>query len=324
MQVLLIGLGAGIASALLFVSLASGSTLSIALFYLAPLPIMLAGIGWSHAAALIAMLTAAVGLGVGAGFWFLLAYLATVGIPAYILSYLAMLARTSADGGDLEWYPAGRIVLWAAVIATGTTALTIPAFGFDIETYRATLRQVFDHLLHLQLGIPAGQDLKLPNGSDAGKVLELLVLIVPPMAAALAMVTNLFNLWIAGRIARASGKLARPWPDLSAIGFPNTTPILLLGTIALSYFLSSLVGAFAGVLAACLLMAYAILGLAVLHTLTRRLAARGLVLSVVWMMVLGLGWPLVVVALIGLAEGLLDLRGRMNPPNPNFPNQPKH
>ena len=47
MQVLLIGLGAGIVSALLFVSLASGSLLSIALFYLAPLPIMLAGLGWN-------------------------------------------------------------------------------------------------------------------------------------------------------------------------------------------------------------------------------------------------------------------------------------
>lgn len=322
MQVLLIGLGAGVASALLFASLTSGSAFSIALFYLAPLPIMLAGVGWSHVAALIAVAAAAAGLGAGESFWFMLAHLASVGVPAYILSYLAMLARPAADGADFEWYPAGRIVLWSAVIATVTTALTIPAFGFDIETYRATLRHIFDRLLRIQLEIPAGQDLKLPSGADAGKVLELLVLIVPPMAAAIAMVTNLVNLWLAARIARASGKLARPWPDLPAIDFPTATPILLLGAIAFCFFLNSLAGMMAGVLAACLLMAYALLGLAVLHVLTRRLVARGLVLSVLWMMVLGLGWPVAIAALIGLAEGLFDLRGKMDP-NSNLPNQPK-
>ncbi len=42
-QIVLIGLGAGVASALLFASIASGSPISILLFYLAPLPILLAG-----------------------------------------------------------------------------------------------------------------------------------------------------------------------------------------------------------------------------------------------------------------------------------------
>lgn len=322
MQVLLIGLCAGVASALLFASLASGSTFSIALFYLAPLPVMLAGIGWSHAAALVAAATAAVGLGVGAGFWFLVAYLASVGVPAFLLSYFAMLARRT-ESGDLEWYPVGRIVLWSAAIATGTTALTIPAFGFDIETYRATLHQVFERLLRLQLETPAGQELRLPNGGDAGRVIGLLVLIVPPMAAALTMVVNLVNLWLASRIARASGRLRRPWPNLQAISFPHTTPMLLLGAIVLAFLLTSLVGMVAGVLAAALLMAYAILGLAVVHVLTRHLAARGLVLGVVWMMMLGLGWPVALAALIGLADSLFDLRGKMSPPNSNLPNQPK-
>ncbi len=61
MQIVLVGLGAGAASALLFASVASGSPLSILLFYLAPLPILIAAIGWSHWAALIAALAAALG-----------------------------------------------------------------------------------------------------------------------------------------------------------------------------------------------------------------------------------------------------------------------
>ena len=62
MQLILIGIGAGVATALLFASVASGPLLSIFLFYLAPLPILIAALGWSHWAALVAAVTAAAGL----------------------------------------------------------------------------------------------------------------------------------------------------------------------------------------------------------------------------------------------------------------------
>jgi hypothetical protein len=60
--IFLIGIGAGAATALLFASVASGSPLSVLLFYLAPLPILLAALGWSHWAALIAAVFASAGL----------------------------------------------------------------------------------------------------------------------------------------------------------------------------------------------------------------------------------------------------------------------
>ena len=57
MQVLLIGIGAGAVAALIFAALASGSLLSMVLFYLAPLPILIAALGWSYAAGIAAVLT---------------------------------------------------------------------------------------------------------------------------------------------------------------------------------------------------------------------------------------------------------------------------
>ncbi|HVT56648.1 MAG TPA: DUF2232 domain-containing protein [Xanthobacteraceae bacterium] len=318
MQVLLIGLGAGIVSALLFIALASGSLLSVALFYLAPLPIMLAGLGWSHIAALTASLTAAVGLGIGAGFWFSLAFLAGVGVPAYILSYLAMLARPV--NGDFEWYPIGRIVLAAAILATIAMALTIPVFGLDIDTYRAGLKEIFSRVLRLQLGIAEGLPLKFPNGGDPERTLVVLTLVMPPLAAALSMLAQLANLYLAGRIARASGKLARPWPDLSATAFPFSAPLLLFGVLVLS-FLHSIIGLVAGAFTTCLLVAYALLGLAVLHHVTRAIALRGLILGITWGLLVVLGWPVVLLALIGLADGLLNFRQRLGPPNSNLTNR---
>src|ERR1700687_5845576 len=123
MQFGLIGIGAGAAAALLFASVTSGSWLSIILFYLAPLPIMIAGLGWSYWAALIAALTGALALGLVFGTVFFFAFLAGAGIPACWLGYLAMLARPLTAGGNgksapaLEWYPPGRLVVWAAVLA---------------------------------------------------------------------------------------------------------------------------------------------------------------------------------------------------------------
>ncbi|HLL29341.1 MAG TPA: DUF2232 domain-containing protein [Xanthobacteraceae bacterium] len=314
-QIVLIGLGAGVASALLFASIASGSVLAILLFYLAPLPILLAGIGWSHFAALIAALAAAAGLGVLFGFWFFIAHLLGIGLPAFILAYVAMLARHSS-GGAVEWYPAGKLVLWSAGIAAVSTALTIPVFGTDLDSYRTAVKHILERIIRLQLGTPEGEPLKLPNGGDPNAALELFATVMPLMAAAVSMLTGLFNLWLAGRIARISGRLARPWPDLAAMNFPAMTPVVLLAAIALS-FLASIVGVAAGMLAACLLLAYAVLGFAVIHKLTRAFAARGIVLGAVWLFVLVLGWPVLVIALIGLADGLFDLRAANSNPPPN-------
>ena len=124
MQIAIIGIGAGAAAALLFASVTSGSWLSIPLFYLAPLPIMIAGLGWSHWAALTAALAGALGLGAVFGTVFLLAFPAGAGVPAWWLGYLAMLARPVRGQQrhwpampPLEWYPPGRLVVWAAVLA---------------------------------------------------------------------------------------------------------------------------------------------------------------------------------------------------------------
>src|SRR5262249_34206812 len=89
-----IGIGAGAAAALLFASVTSGTLLSIPLFYLAPLPIMIAGLGWSHWVALIAIFTGAIALGMAFGAVFLFAFIAGAGIPGWWLCYLTMLARS--------------------------------------------------------------------------------------------------------------------------------------------------------------------------------------------------------------------------------------
>ena len=79
MQLILIGVGAGVVTALLFASVASGALLSIFLFYLAPLPILIAALGWSHWAALVAAVTAAAGLAAFLSPFFFITFLSVSG-----------------------------------------------------------------------------------------------------------------------------------------------------------------------------------------------------------------------------------------------------
>src|SRR5438105_4642394 len=163
MQIALIGIAAGLAAALLFASVATGSPLSVVLFYLAPLPLMIAAIGWSHVAGLVAALVAAAGLAAVFGWFFFLAFLIGIGAPAWWLGYLTLLARPAPGApGALDWYPAGRIVMWAALIGAAVVAVAILSIGGDAATFKAGLRRVFERVLRAQSGGQVDAPLQLP------------------------------------------------------------------------------------------------------------------------------------------------------------------
>src|SRR5262249_41279608 len=152
-QVILVGLGAGVAAALLVGSLTSGIGLSLILFCLAPLPIMIVALGWSHWAGLTAAAAAAAMLGGAFGISFSATFLVSVGAPAWWLGYLALLGRPVANGGTarVEWYPPGRLALWAAICGAAVAAGAFATFWRD----EATMRHALDQILRLQTGAGA-------------------------------------------------------------------------------------------------------------------------------------------------------------------------
>jgi hypothetical protein len=311
MQFAIVGIGAGAAAALLFASVTSGVWLSIPLFYLAPLPIMIAGLGWSHWAALIAALAGALALALAFGPVFFFSFLAGAGLPAWWLGYLAMLARPAGNGAAaLEWYPPGRLVVWAAILAALVVVVAIPNFGLDAESFRAGLRNALTHILRVETNAPADAPLGVPGVPNADRLIDFLVAAIPPAAAVLATITNVFNLWLAACVVKFSGRLKRPWPPLAAMTFPRPLTIALAIAVALS-FVGSLIGIIAGVLSASLLMAYGVLGFAVLHAITRGMASRIFLLGGVYLTVLVLGWPVLALCLLGLIEAAIDLRARI-------------
>jgi hypothetical protein len=190
-------------------------------------------------------------------------------------------------------------VLWAAVIGTLIVAAAVPNFGMDQESLQAALRKTYERILRDQA------------------LIDVLVVAVPPAAAIFSTITSVFNLWLAARVVKISGRLKRPWPDLAALALPPSTSALLAAAIAGS-FLPDLAGVLSGVFAASLLMAFAILGFAVLHAITRGMKARIIVLTGLYAAAAVFGWPVLAMALLGLAESILNIRsrvaGRRGPP----------
>ena len=312
-QLFLIGVSAGAATALLFASVASGSWLAVLLFYLAPLPILIAALGWSHWAALIAAIVSAAALGAAFG-WFLFAiFLIGVGLPAWWLGYLALLARHEATApGGLEWYPVGNLVVWAAVIGAIIVTAEILSIGSGADSFRSMMQSGIERVMRSK-GRDAPSDQALTR-----QLADFLVAYLPVAAGVLTTLISLMSLAIAARIVKVSGRLRRPWPELSAMRFPYYAPLFAAVGVA-GYFLPGLPGIAFGVLMGSMLAAYAVLGLAVLHAVTRGIYGRPFVIGGAYAIVMVLFWPAVALALLGLADAAFDFRGhaarRRGPPS---------
>jgi hypothetical protein len=277
---------------------------------------MIAGLGWGHWSALIAAVAGSLAVAGIFGEVFLFAFLAGAGAPGWCLSYLTMLARPAPAGEErpgepaVAWFPPGALVVCAALLGAAVVVVAAPNFGLDGESFRAGLKTALTSMLHVESGTPAGDPLHMPGVSNIDRMLNFLVVVVPPAAAVLATVTNLINLWLAARVVKVSSRLARPWPQISAMTFPAWTPALLAVAVGVT-FTGGLAATLAGVVAASLLIAYAALGFAVLHRITLGLSSRPFILGGVYVSVLVFGWPVLAMTLLGLFETALGLRARV-------------
>jgi hypothetical protein len=321
MQIVLIGVGAGAASALLFASIASGVPLAFVLANFAQLPILLAAIGWTHLAGLLGALVASAGLALATTGSVALAFLLSIGLPAWCIGYLALLGRPSASNpAEVEWYPLGRIVVWTAILAALVVLISMLRYGFDAASMDAGLRRELERGLRFLAGVPANSPLQIPSIKDPERLLDFLLPIVPPLKATALTATSLLNLWVAALVVRVSGRLKRPWPQIAQMSFPPFAATVLAIAVA-GTFLPDLIGLASGLFAASLLLAYALLGFAVVHVLTARFSGRGFMLSSLYFTVGLFGWPIVLMSLLGLLETVASLRARVaaRPPPPPTP-----
>jgi nitrate reductase NapE component len=309
--IVLIALAAGCASALMFASIISGALVSLLLLYLAPLPLMVAALGWGPLCATIGGIVAASCLGFIFGLPYCLSFVIMVALPAWWLGHLALLGRRAGPGvssgngvapaaPDLEWYPVGRILLWIAGFAALTTMAALFTLGTDAASISGAMREGLLRMLGLGEVISTG---------EMDPKIDAMVAIAPAAAVIVAMPTLTLNLWLAAKITATSSRLHRPWPDLKSAALPPMTLAALCMAIAFC-FTGGLLAILAQIVSTALMMAYAFTGFAVLHTLTLALKSRALWLCFTYIVVIIVVWPILLLALVGIADAIFGFRRR--------------
>ncbi|MCR6628790.1 MAG: DUF2232 domain-containing protein [Magnetospirillum sp.] len=287
-------LAAGLLSALMFLSLAKGIALGALLSYLAPLPLMMAGLALGTKAAVAAAGVAAVAVAAGSGWFAALPFAVAAAVPALLVSNRALLWRRAADG-SAEWYPPGLVLAWLTAAGLGLMLCGTAFLLGSADGIEANVAQLLGRTLDLMAGhFPAQQR-------------EALVKLVAPLFLAL-MATSWLVMVVLNAVA-AQGLLARlgharrPSPAYRELRLPDWLGFALVAVVVLAVAVRGDVGYVAGNAAGVLLVPFMFLGLAGIHRWARGRPNGGLLLAVAYgLLFLANGWAAVAVAGLGLVR----------------------
>ena len=317
---LLLTIAAGLIAAVVFASATTGAMLlRFVLFFLTPLSLYLAGLGIGPLAASIAAIVATLTILALTNPVAAIVFAISAGAPAVISTQLALLGRRDDSGGRRSNGIRSGVLLSSPAIFGGVfAALALLLIGGDTATLAKAMRTLVETFVKTELPqIPGASPLTdVQIDEIANRALGLL----PWTLAALSMITTLLNLWLAGRITLASGRLTRPWPDLSRFALPAGATFALLASMALA-FANGIPGLVSGGFAGAFTMAFALVGLALAHTLTRDSPWRNFILTALYAGLI-LYTPVIalLLALAGLAETIFHYRDaksdRAPPTNP--------
>lgn len=308
---ILIGIGSGLASAVLAYSAVRGNVLlKLVLFILTPLPVLIVAFGWGVIATVAGALAGAVIMTIAGGPALGLTFLLVLGIPAMLVAWLADLGRPSVDGLTTDWFPAGGIL---AAFATYGGLIPVFFLPFVGGTYTTMKPQMLPFVSRAMKQMQAQFGAQPLTDAQIEAFTDIMITALPASIAAYWVLLFAINVYLAGRIALASGRFIRPWPDLHALQPPPWLALALAATMLLTM-LSGGPRVLGASMTGALIVAFTLYGLSVIHAIS-----RGRVPWMLWLTYAGLLNPAgpyatILVALLGLIEPLINLRKRFAKP----------
>lgn len=307
---LLIGLGSGFVSALLFYSAAGGAPLlSFLLLLLTPLPLLIVGFGWGWLPAAAAAVAGSFVMGIPTDALSGVGYFLALGLPSALIAYLAYLSRPDpADGSAREWYPAGRLIAAMTLYAGALPVLVLPLIGGSYDV----MRDPMGRMLQLTSQRAGEFGMKPISEEQVRALTESFLAALPAAFSAYWLIIFTLNAYLAGRVIHASGRLGRGWPDLPAMAYPTGFPLLLILAVLASYGPGA-VGIAGTSFTGGLLFAYLVAGLALMHFIARVRAPW-----VLWFVYAGLilfgPYAAIAITLSGLIDPIFKLKQRLGAP----------
>lgn len=297
----MVGIGAllGTAGAALYLAVLTGSPGALILVYLAQLPLFAAGLWLGVGIAAIAGLTASVILLAAGGVIAAAVFAGLYAAPVVLLVRQALLARRG-PGDAVEWYPPGLLTAWLTGLGLAALVAVLVLLGGrqGIEVLlRESLTPIFDRFVG---EAPISRDTLIAD----------LARIIPGVVAASWMMMTASTAMLAQGVLARFGLSWRTSPDLAALTLPIWI-VLLLGVAAAAAAIGGAVGFFGVNILIVLLIPFCFAGLAVLHMAVRRMRRPQIPLTAFYVLAGLFGWPLLVIAVLGLLDAVFGLRRRL-------------
>ncbi len=278
----------------MFLSLAKGIALGAVLSYLAPLPLMMAGLALGWTAALIAGTAMMAAVAVAAGTVFVLPAAVGVALPALVVSNRALLWRNAADG-TLHWYPPGHVLAW--LTATGLVLMLI---GMALVVGRPEgIRGFVTEVIGQTLDMVAAE---VPEETRK-KVADMWVPMFPAMVIGSWLVMSALNAIGAQALVARLGRARRTTPVYRELTLPDWLGIALTVAVVAAVLTGGDPGYAATNMVVVLLVPFVCLGLAGIHRWAFGRPNARLVLAATYgLLILAIGWAAAAVAGLGLVR----------------------
>ena len=232
-------------------------------------------------------------------------------LPVMWLVRMALLSRPMADGEPtgFAFYPADRLMLIAmAIVSVGTVFMHLSFLNIS-----GGLTQALAEMIYQTPDIR--QALEQVYNISTLEQINLVAKWMLISGFAIWPIMLLANLQLAQGAMVLMKRNLRPSPDYN--GF--TVPRVLLPILAVLLILGlALDGAIASLflsLAAIALGGYFLLGLAVIHAISRHWKGRGVFLSALYFFLLMMAWVFIPVTLMGLLDMRFNFRGLTSTPD---------
>ncbi|MGI9484029.1 MAG: DUF2232 domain-containing protein [Hyphomicrobiales bacterium] len=323
---ILIGIIAGLAAAALYATVVTGAAIALLLFYIAPLPLFIVGLGWGAVSAFAGGIAGSLALSVAVDPKLGGVFAITVALAPVVLSHLALKSRPlPADEGQPspgdEWYPEGRLVMWATGLAVVLVAATLFLTGTGPAQLNELLSEMMERMAALQggTGVPDTPELQ----SSMKEFMKTASLFVPAISASVWIAATLLNMALASKVLSASGRNVRDWAPFRNLALPAGTEYAFVIVVACAFLLTGTFGLVAKTAAFSLLTAVGILGLATIHYLVKDFPTRVMILTGLYALLFVIpGIGVFPVLAMGFGELIFGLRARKQSSGGSTPRPP--
>ena len=302
------GLGCGIASALMTSAGESGSIVGVLLANFSMLPLIMVGLALGTRSALLSALSGVFMVIILTNPFSGGIYAISIAVPCWYVARYGLMNRKNTSS-DPEWYPIGRIL--AKLTGYGAMVLVLAAIA-DLgseDGLRGTIERLLDNIF--------SEHVAISGDLDQTALLEPIVSFFPGIMVVVWLVVLSVNTVLAQAILTWKGIEVRPTPYYSHIKAPEwlywalvgAGIIALLGTGNFQYLGRNLTIVFAA--------PFFYIGLSIIHVMFRRLPLPNLALTAFYILVVTFGWSVIAVAGLGYFEQWTELRKRYVGPQDN-------